>query len=68
LKDELEVGLRPDAPYRKENLPELQQDDPACDEAARPDDSPGVERACGESDEAPAAPERRRRTRRQTVQ
>ena len=45
LKDKLEIGLKPDAPFRKDNLPEFQQDDPACDVAATPSDSPSVERA-----------------------
>jgi len=29
LKDKLEIGLKPDAPYRKDNLPEFQQDEAA---------------------------------------
>jgi len=37
--------LKPDAPFRKDNLPDFQQDDPACDEAATPGDTPSVERA-----------------------
>jgi hypothetical protein len=45
LKDKLEIGLKPDAPFRKDNLPDFQQDDPACDEAAQPTDTPSVERA-----------------------
>ena len=45
LKDKLEIGLKPDAPFRKDNLPEFQQDDPACDVAATPGDTPSVERA-----------------------
>jgi len=45
LKDKLEIGLKPDAPFRKDNLPDFQQDDPACDEAATPGDTPSVERA-----------------------
>jgi hypothetical protein len=39
LKDKLEIGLKPDAPYRKDNLPDFQQDDPACEVAATPGDS-----------------------------
>jgi hypothetical protein len=39
LKDKLEVGLKPDAPYRRSNLPEFQQDDPACQLAGEPGDS-----------------------------
>jgi len=45
LKDKLEIGLKPDAPFRKDNLPEFQKDDPACDVAATPSDTPSVERA-----------------------
>ena len=45
LKDKLEIGLKPDAPFRKANLPDFQQDDPACDVAATPGDTPSVERA-----------------------
>lgn len=40
LKDKLEIGLKPDAPYRPDNLPEFQQDDPDCAEAAEPGDGP----------------------------
>ena len=50
LKDKLEIGLKPDAPFRKDNLPDFQKDDPACDAAATPSDTPPVERArkdCG---------------------
>ena len=68
LKDKLEVGLRPDAPYRKDNLPEFQQDDPSCENAARPDDSAEAERARKDCDEHPQPGGRRRRhTRRKTV-
>src|SRR4029079_6169086 len=45
LKDKLEIGLKPDAPFRKDNLPEFQKDDPACVVAATPSDTPSVERA-----------------------
>lgn len=27
MKDKLEIGLKPDAPYRHENLPDFQQDE-----------------------------------------
>lgn len=40
LKDKLEIGLKPDAPYRQDNLPEFQQDDPDCVNAAEPGDGP----------------------------
>lgn len=45
LKDKLEIGLKPDAPYRKDNLPDFQQDDPACEAAATPGDTPSLRRA-----------------------
>jgi hypothetical protein len=45
LKDKLEIGLKPDAPFRKDNLPDFQQDDPACEVAATPGEAPSVERA-----------------------
>ena len=45
LKDKLEIGLKPDASFRKDNLPDFQKDDPACDVAATPSDTPSVERA-----------------------
>jgi hypothetical protein len=51
LKDKLEIGLKPDAPYRKDNLPEGQQDDAACEDAAIPGSSPAVERAREECDD-----------------
>jgi hypothetical protein len=40
IKDKLEIGLKPDAPYRPDNLPEFQQHDPACEEAADPGTGP----------------------------
>ena len=62
LKDKLEVGLRPDAPYRKDNLPEFQKDDPACEDAARPDESATTERARQDCDEGATAVNPGRRT------
>jgi len=47
LRDKLEVGLKPDAPYRPDNLPDHQQADPSCREG-------GV---AGESADAQAARE-----------
>jgi hypothetical protein len=50
LKDKLEIGLKPDAPCRPDNLPDFQRDDPACKVAATPGDSPALRRArkeCG---------------------
>jgi hypothetical protein len=43
IKDKLEIGITPDAAYRKDNLPDFQQDDPAASDAAEPvpsEDSP----------------------------
>jgi hypothetical protein len=45
LKDKLELGLKPDAAYRPDNLPEHQQDDPACAVAGQPGESATVESA-----------------------
>jgi len=45
LKDKLEIGLKPDAPFRPDNLPDFQQDDPACKVAATPGDSEALRRA-----------------------
>jgi hypothetical protein len=51
LKDKLEIGLKPEASYRKDNLPEFQQDDPACNEAAQPGQSREAEAARRECDD-----------------
>lgn len=45
LKDKLEIGLKPDAPYRQDNLPEAQQDEPECIVGAVPGDDPDVDEA-----------------------
>ncbi len=45
LRDKLEIGLKPDAPYRQDNLPEAQQDDPECVAGAIPGTDPAVEKA-----------------------
>lgn len=53
LKDKLEIGLKPDAPYRQDNLPEHQQDDPDCQEGAEPGEGPDQRVArdrCGSPD------------------
>lgn len=64
LKDKLEIGLKPDAPYRKDNLPDIQKDDPACEAGAAPDDAPDTENAREVCDtggtDARTAPKRRR--------
>lgn len=52
LKDKLEIGLKPDAPYRPDNLPEFQQNDPSCEVASTPGTSPGVEAAREECDDS----------------
>jgi hypothetical protein len=51
LKDKLEIGLKPDAAYRPDNLPDFQADDPACREAGQ---SSEAKQAREECDEAPA--------------
>jgi hypothetical protein len=64
LKDKLEIGLKPDAPYRQENLPDEQKDDPSCQEGAKPDDAPSTERArdaCDAGDGSRAKPPRKER-------
>jgi hypothetical protein len=45
LRDKMEVGLKPDAPYRPDNLPDFQLADPACDDAAAPGSGPKARRA-----------------------
>lgn len=45
LKDKLEIGLKPDAPFRPDNLPDFQKDDGACQVAAQPGDSPDLKAA-----------------------
>jgi hypothetical protein len=67
LKDKLEIGLKPDAPFRPDNLPDFQRDDPACKEAATPGDAHAVERAreeCETPPEKPRKPARGRTTKR----
>jgi len=61
LKDKLEVGLKPDAPYRPDNLPGFQQEDPSCQVASVPGDSPGLRQARDNCDQTPAAKPRLRR-------
>jgi hypothetical protein len=56
LKDKLEVGLKPDAPYRPDNLPQHKQDDPACQEGGSDDAGRGSEaelarQACDDGDQ-----------------
>jgi hypothetical protein len=51
VKDKLEIGLKPDAPYRRDNLPEFQKDDPDCEQAAEEGEGPRQERARENCDE-----------------
>lgn len=51
LKDKLEIGLKPDAPYRPDNLPEFQQDDPNCREGSTPGHSATVDAAREDCDD-----------------
>ena len=62
LKDKLEIGLKPDAPFRPDNLPAFQRDDVSCQEAATPGDSDEVRRARAECER----PVRKRRPLRRT--
>jgi hypothetical protein len=39
FKDKLELGLKPDAAYRPDNLPDFQKGGPACEVAAEPGES-----------------------------
>jgi hypothetical protein len=69
LKDKLEIGLKPDAPYRPDNLPEFQRNDPDCQTASTPGTAPGVEHAREECDDS-LAPRRvvsKLKARRRTV-
>jgi len=54
LKDKLEVGLKPDAPYRPDNLPDFQQEDPSCQDASVPGDSTGLRQSRDNCDVTPA--------------
>jgi hypothetical protein len=53
LKDKLEIGLKPDAPFRRDNLPEFQQDDEDCKQGATPGQSPEVEQARADCEKSP---------------
>ena len=68
LKDKLELGLKPDAPYRPDNLPDFQRDDPACKVAGMPGDSPELEDARAACAAPPSTrPVRVRKKRERTV-
>ena len=67
LKDKLEIGLKEDAPYRKDNLPDAEVRGPEIDAGpgrspeipeARPDEEGGVPAA--DDAASPAAPRRDR--------
>ena len=57
LKDKLEIGLKEDAPYRKDNLPPKQVRGPQVSKG--PDRSPEVPLARGDKTKAPRASTRR---------
>lgn len=59
LKDKLEIGLKSDAPYRADNLPDFQKDDPSCQIAATPGESAAVRRAREKCATPPVARTRR---------
>ncbi len=66
LKDKLEVGLKPDAPYRPDNLPAHKLNDPACQEGGvqGSDDDPDAElarQACDDGEEPVEMPPGARR-------
>ena len=49
LKDKLEIGLKPDAPYRKDNLPKEQVRGPEV--PAGPDRSPAIPAAMDDTND-----------------
>jgi len=61
LKDKLEIGLKPDAPFRPDNLPDFQRDDEACGSRGNPATRPSF---AGHEPNAAPVEKRRRRTRR----
>jgi hypothetical protein len=56
LKDKLEIGLKPDAPYRPDNLPEFQQDDPSCRKGSTPGHAVSVDEARDDCDDGIPTP------------
>jgi hypothetical protein len=62
VKDKLETGLKPDAPYRPDNLPEFQKDDPDCHQGADPGDGPAERQARKDCADGDHRPPRRKRT------
>ena len=65
LKDKLEIGLKPDAPYRPDNLPEHQQNDPDCQEGSEPGDGPRQREARERCDDTTKKSESNTRERKQ---
>ena len=63
IKDKLELGLKPDAAFRSDNLPDFQKDDPSCQVAGEPGESLRVEQARDEC-AAPIPGRRAKSTRR----
>lgn len=61
-RDTLEIGLKEDAPYRKDNLPESQVRGP--EKPSGPGRSPEIPMARGDHHEQPPAPRVRKRQRR----
>lgn len=59
LKDKLEIGLKEDAPYRKDNLPEFQVRGPEI--PSGPGRSPKIPMARGDRTVVPRQAPRRRR-------
>ena len=57
-KDKLEIGLKDDAPFRRDNLPDDQAQGPA--KPTGPDRSPEVPSARDDENDPPAQPEARR--------
>jgi hypothetical protein len=57
IKDKLEIGLKPDAPYRPTNLPESQQPHAAHPAGTDPVPDDGQEASHEHPDEAPRPPE-----------
>jgi hypothetical protein len=55
-KDKLEIGLKEDAPYRKDNLPDTQVRGP--EKPAGPGRSPEMPMARGDQNQTPAPPPR----------
>jgi hypothetical protein len=67
VKDKLEIGLKPGAAYRRDNLPDFQKDDPDCRKAAEPGESLEIEKVREKcADGNPTATQSRARNERDT--